>query len=208
MDVHNIIADIVFQIQLGFERAKEVEILKKVSLNNQSFSKVKLCVGTLVYDIYVVPMEDFSILKMKGVLVGDNCKLKLVGWYHGIKEKGGDCCRYKCKEARKGNSGASSSASKADPIRRFGAKVVRPHRLTWFNTQKEAKYAPENRLNERLLVLYFIAIRDKIRELGAGYITNEPERCNLTLVREFYTNWDTSLGERTKVKIRGQVVLS
>ncbi|MCE3050359.1 hypothetical protein HAX54_047051, partial [Datura stramonium] len=46
----------------------------------------------------------------------------------------------------------------------------------------------------------------KIRELGAGYIFNEPERCNLTLVREFYANWDTSFGESTKVKVKGQVV--
>ncbi|MCD7467817.1 hypothetical protein HAX54_005459, partial [Datura stramonium] len=39
---------------------------------------------------------------------------------------------------------------------------------------------------------------DKIRELGVGYIFNEPERYNLTLVRNFYTNWDTSFGESTK----------
>ncbi|MCE3051964.1 hypothetical protein HAX54_051256 [Datura stramonium] len=34
----------------------------------------------------------------------------------------------------------------------------------------------------------------------------EPEECNLTLVREFNANWDTSFGERTKVKIWGPVV--
>ncbi|MCD7463138.1 hypothetical protein HAX54_050028, partial [Datura stramonium] len=39
-----------------------------------------------------------------------------------------------------------------------------------------------------------------------GYIVSEPEECNLTLVREFYANWDTSFKESTKVKIRGQVV--
>ncbi|MCD7471542.1 hypothetical protein HAX54_012035, partial [Datura stramonium] len=83
-------------------------------------------------------------------------------------------------------------------MRRFGAKEVEPHGLTWFNTQKEAKYAPENCIDEGCLALKFPVIRDKIHELGADYIFNEPERCNLTLVREFYTNWETSFEESTK----------
>ncbi|MCD7448019.1 hypothetical protein HAX54_036839, partial [Datura stramonium] len=40
--------------------------------------------------------------------------------------------------------------------------------------------------------------KEKIRELGATYIFNETERCNHTLVRKFYANWDTSFGESTK----------
>ncbi|MCD7463645.1 hypothetical protein HAX54_051059, partial [Datura stramonium] len=44
----------------------------------------------------------------------------------------------------------------------------------------------------------FPAIRKKIRELGASYIFNELERCNLTLVREFYTNWDTIIRKEYK----------
>ncbi|MCE2055168.1 hypothetical protein HAX54_042091, partial [Datura stramonium] len=56
------------------------------------------------------------------------------------------------------------------------------------------------------LALEFPAIQEKIRELGAGYVFNEPERCNLTLVREFYANWDASFEKSTKVNIRGQVV--
>ncbi|MCE2055153.1 hypothetical protein HAX54_042069, partial [Datura stramonium] len=110
------------------------------------------------------------------------------------------------KRTRKGKKGASSSTSKAGPTMRFGAKAVEDHGLTWFNTQKEAKYAPENWIDEVHLELDFPAIRDKIRELGAGYIFNEQERRNLILVREFYTSWDTSFGESTKIKIRGQVV--
>ncbi|MCE3049572.1 hypothetical protein HAX54_045183, partial [Datura stramonium] len=106
------------------------------------------------------------------------------------------------KRARKGKKEASSSTSKAGPARIFRAKVVEPHGLTWFNTQKEAKYAPENWIDEGLLELEFPVIEDKIRKLGAGYVFNELERCNLTLVREFYTNWDTSFRERTKVKSR------
>ncbi|MCD9644700.1 hypothetical protein HAX54_033114, partial [Datura stramonium] len=41
------------------------------------------------------------------------------------------------KRTRKGKKGASSSASKASPPRRFREKVVEPHGITWFNTQKE-----------------------------------------------------------------------
>ncbi|MCD9644630.1 hypothetical protein HAX54_033017, partial [Datura stramonium] len=102
------------------------------------------------------------------------------------------------KRARKGKKGASSSTLKVGPARRFGAKAIEPHGLTWFNTQKEAKYTPKNWIDEGLLTLEFSAIRDKIRELGAGYIFNKPERCNLIFVREFYANWDTSFRQRTK----------
>ncbi|MCD7471835.1 hypothetical protein HAX54_012564 [Datura stramonium] len=45
-----------------------------------------------------------------------------------------------------------------------------------------------------------------MRELGVGYIFNEPERYNLPLAREFYAKYVISFGESTKVKIRGQVV--
>ncbi|MCD7469883.1 hypothetical protein HAX54_009295, partial [Datura stramonium] len=51
-----------------------------------------------------------------------------------------------------------------------------------------------------------LAIRDKIHDFGVGYIIAEPKECNVTLVREFYANWDTSFGESTKVKIKGQLV--
>ncbi|MCE3215390.1 hypothetical protein HAX54_002255, partial [Datura stramonium] len=61
-----------------------------------------------------------------------------------------------------------------------------------------AKYAPENWIDEGCFAFKFPAILDKIHELGVGYIFNDPKRCNLTLVREFYTNWDTSFRESTK----------
>ncbi|MCD7452524.1 hypothetical protein HAX54_017279, partial [Datura stramonium] len=53
-------------------------------------------------------------------------------------------------------------------------------------------------IDEGHLAIEFSAILDKIRELGAGFIFNESERCNFTLAREFYANWDTSFGERNK----------
>ncbi|MCD9640075.1 hypothetical protein HAX54_025105, partial [Datura stramonium] len=42
------------------------------------------------------------------------------------------------KRLRKGPKGASSSVAKAGPARRFRAKAIEPHGLTWFNSQKEA----------------------------------------------------------------------
>ncbi|MCD7472020.1 hypothetical protein HAX54_012846, partial [Datura stramonium] len=65
---------------------------------------------------------------------------------------------------------------------------------------------PENWIDEGHLAQEFPAIRKNIHELGAGYIFNKSKRCNLTLVRKFYANWDTSFKKSIKVKIRGKVV--
>ncbi|MCD9642591.1 hypothetical protein HAX54_029466, partial [Datura stramonium] len=62
----------------------------------------------------------------------------------------------------KAKGGLVSSTSKAGSLRRFGEKAVEPHGLTWFNTQKEVKYAPENWIDEGHFELKFPAIRDKI----------------------------------------------
>ncbi|MCE5165882.1 hypothetical protein HAX54_012838 [Datura stramonium] len=110
------------------------------------------------------------------------------------------------KRLRKGTKGDSSSVAKASPSKRFGAQTLEPHGFTWFNTQKEAKYAPKNWIDEGRIVLEFPTIRDKLYELGVGYIFAELDECNLTLVREFYSNWDTSFGESTEVKITAKSV--
>ncbi|MCD9559155.1 hypothetical protein HAX54_016976 [Datura stramonium] len=65
------------------------------------------------------------------------------------------------KRDTKGKTEASSSTSKAGPARRFGAKAVEPHGLTWFNTQKEAKYALENGIDEGYMALEFPTIWEK-----------------------------------------------
>ncbi|MCD7464874.1 hypothetical protein HAX54_000134, partial [Datura stramonium] len=62
------------------------------------------------------------------------------------------------KRGRPRKTDASSSAPKAGPARRFGAKSVEPHGLAWFNTQKEVKYAPENWIDDGHLALEFLAI--------------------------------------------------
>ncbi|MCD9638150.1 hypothetical protein HAX54_021924 [Datura stramonium] len=104
--------------------------------------------------------------------------------------------------------GASSSIDKASFAKHLGVQVVEPHGLTRFNTQTKAKYAPKHWIDEGHLAQEFPTIRDKLRELGVGYIIAEPQECNLILVREFYANWDTSFGESTKLKIRGRSIVS
>ncbi|MCD7467507.1 hypothetical protein HAX54_004975 [Datura stramonium] len=104
--------------------------------------------------------------------------------YHGTKSKGGDCSREGRKRGRPRKTEDSSLAPKAGPERRFGAKAVETHGLTWYNTQKEAKYVPKNWIDKGHLALEFPAILDNIRELGADYIFNEPKRCNLTFGEE------------------------
>ncbi|MCE0482491.1 hypothetical protein HAX54_041288, partial [Datura stramonium] len=74
------------------------------------------------------------------------------------------------KRLRKGPKGASSSTTKAGPARRFGAKAVEPHGLTWFNSKKEVTYSPKILIDEGRLALEFPTICDKRRELGFGYI--------------------------------------
>ncbi|MCD9639486.1 hypothetical protein HAX54_024057, partial [Datura stramonium] len=66
--------------------------------------------------------------------------------------------------------------------------------------KKEAKYSLENWFDKGHLAPEFPAIRDKVREWGLGYIFAELEECNLTLVREFYDNWDTSYGEKMNLR--------
>ncbi|MCD9560145.1 hypothetical protein HAX54_018626, partial [Datura stramonium] len=61
--------------------------------------------------------------------------------------------------------------------------AVEPHGLTWFNTQMEAKYAPENWIDEGFLALEFPTIRDRICQMGLGFIFADLEDSNLTLVR-------------------------
>ncbi|MCD9640438.1 hypothetical protein HAX54_025742 [Datura stramonium] len=103
------------------------------------------------------------------------------------------------KRGRPRKTDASFSAPKSGSTRRFGATAVEPKGLTLFNTKKEAKYAPKNWIDKGFLALEFPTIRKKIRKLGVGYMFNESERCNLTLVREFYANRDTSFENSTKV---------
>ncbi|MCD9638553.1 hypothetical protein HAX54_022576, partial [Datura stramonium] len=102
------------------------------------------------------------------------------------------------KRGRPRKRDASSSSPKAGPARRFGTKAAEPHGITWFNTKREAKYSLERWIDYGRLALEFPVIRENIQGLGAGYIFNESERCNLILVREFYTNWDTSFENSTK----------
>ncbi|MCD7451598.1 hypothetical protein HAX54_012759 [Datura stramonium] len=104
------------------------------------------------------------------------------------KEKEVETANKSLKQLRKGTKGSSSSTTMATPAMRFGAKVVEPHGLKWFNVQKDAKYSPENWIDDGFLALEFPTICEKVHELGLGYVFVEPEECNLSLVREFYAN--------------------
>ncbi|MCD7463839.1 hypothetical protein HAX54_051517, partial [Datura stramonium] len=56
------------------------------------------------------------------------------------------------------------------------------------------------KIGEGLFVLEFPAIREKIWELGAGYIFNEPERCNLTLKQPYRDIRHTLCGEHSSAR--------
>ncbi|MCD7447527.1 hypothetical protein HAX54_031023 [Datura stramonium] len=73
--------------------------------------------------------------------------------------------------------------------------------------KRRSNFLLENCIDEGRFALEFPTIRDKVRELGLGYIFAEPKESNLTLVRKVYENWDTSFGKSNEVKIWGQIVL-
>ncbi|MCD7452215.1 hypothetical protein HAX54_015675, partial [Datura stramonium] len=64
------------------------------------------------------------------------------------------------KQLRKGIK-VSSSSAKGASTRGFGERVVEPHGLSWFKTQKEVKYAHENWIDEGRLELDFLTIWEK-----------------------------------------------
>ncbi|MCE0481477.1 hypothetical protein HAX54_039252 [Datura stramonium] len=53
-----------------------------------------------------------------------------------------------------------------------------------------------------------MSLLDSTHRRRLSYLFAESEECNLTLVKEFYANWDPSYGERNEVKINGQFLRS
>ncbi|MCD7461117.1 hypothetical protein HAX54_045197 [Datura stramonium] len=104
------------------------------------------------------------------------------------------------KQLRKCTKGPSSSSSKGATARMLRERAVEPHGLSWFNTQKEVKYAPKNWIDKGFLALEFSTIQDKVRELGLGYIFAKTEKCNLTLVRNFMQTRTLIFGRAPKSK--------
>ncbi|MCD9645636.1 hypothetical protein HAX54_034680, partial [Datura stramonium] len=95
--------------------------------------------------------------------------------YNDIKTKEVNVAKKSQKRGRIRKTDASTSAPRVGPTRIFEAREFESHGLTWFNTQKEAKCAPENWVDEGHLALEFPAVSENIRELRAGYIFNELE---------------------------------
>ncbi|MCD9638943.1 hypothetical protein HAX54_023166, partial [Datura stramonium] len=68
----------------------------------------------------------------------------------------------------------------------------------------EAKYYSENWIDEGKLAMEFPTIRDSVFCLGLGFMFSKLSKCNLTLVREFYANWNATHGSSTRVDVKGQ----
>lgn len=93
------------------------------------------------------------------------------------------------------------------PPRRFGKQVVEEHGLDWYNTQLADKYMGDEYVNQQSLQEMFPTIYDGIYNLCLQYIFVDQGECNLTLVREFYANWNTENSQcNSQVVVRGKRV--
>uniref|UniRef100_M1DJE3 Putative plant transposon protein domain-containing protein n=1 Tax=Solanum tuberosum TaxID=4113 RepID=M1DJE3_SOLTU len=101
---------------------------------------------------------------------------------------------------------ASDSSSSQEPFQKFGKKVVERYGHEWFECQKEAKYLGDEYVNEVRLQTQFPVIYNTINALGLRFMFENPGDCNLTLVREFYANWNTETRFNKTVPIRGKDV--
>jgi hypothetical protein len=78
--------------------------------------------------------------------------------------------------------------------------------LDWFESQKEAKYMGDEYVNEGRLQAEFPRIHEMVYNLGLQFIFEDQGECNLTLVREFYANWNTEQSNSNKVEVRGKTI--
>ncbi|MCD9639125.1 hypothetical protein HAX54_023478, partial [Datura stramonium] len=53
-------------------------------------------------------------------------------------------------------------------------------------------------IDEGRPVVEFPTVRDTVHGLGLGFVFSETSECKLTLMQEFYSNWNTTLGHSTK----------
>ncbi|KAG5611167.1 hypothetical protein H5410_022448 [Solanum commersonii] len=108
------------------------------------------------------------------------------------------------KRNRKGEAVGSSSSR--EPFQKFGNKVVERYGHKWFECQKEAKYLGDEHVNEVRLQTLFPVIYHTVNALGLRFMFEDQGDCNLTLVQEFYANWNTETRFNKTVPIRGKDV--
>ncbi|KAH0709064.1 hypothetical protein KY284_010491 [Solanum tuberosum] len=107
------------------------------------------------------------------------------------------------KRSRKGAVAGSSSREPNDlPPQKFGGQAVMQYGKDWYECQQESKYLGDEYIDEGRLRQEFPNILAKINALGLQYVFMDQGEFNLSLVREFYANWNTHRVEINKGFIR------
>uniref|UniRef100_M1DIP7 Putative plant transposon protein domain-containing protein n=1 Tax=Solanum tuberosum TaxID=4113 RepID=M1DIP7_SOLTU len=71
----------------------------------------------------------------------------------------------------------------------YGAKAVTSEGKKWYKSHTEAKYFLDVILDDVHLEREFPHIMCRLQELHMSFIFQDPSECNVSVVREFYSNW-------------------
>ncbi|KAG5576664.1 hypothetical protein H5410_056798, partial [Solanum commersonii] len=103
------------------------------------------------------------------------------------------------KRGRKGEAAESSSrATNNLPPQKFGERALMHYGKDWYVCQQESKYLGDEYVDEGRLQQEFPNIHAQINALGLPYVFMNQGECNLSLVHEFYVNWNTRRVEINK----------
>lgn len=91
------------------------------------------------------------------------------------------------KRPRSGNVPLAPPAPRGQ-ARIYGIKVVAKAGKTWYRKHTESSYFSDVCVDRDNLLWEFPQIVRWIQELQLGFIFQEPDECNLSMVCEFYVN--------------------
>lgn len=108
----------------------------------------------------------------------------------------------------KGKQKASISApletlAKKKPI--FGINSVKYYGKYWFKRIRPTKYMHEMAIDELALKGKHLPIWEASHKMEWEFVFNNPSEANVSLIREFYANWDVR-DEENLVPIRGRFI--
>ncbi|XP_016577508.2 uncharacterized protein LOC107875339 isoform X2 [Capsicum annuum] len=89
--------------------------------------------------------------------------------------------------------------------RRYGTKAVMESGRKWYSQHKESKYSADQFIDRASLMKEYPSMVRRIEALHMNFLFEQPSECNLSLVREFYANWDLR-NKDAEVEVRGRVV--
>ncbi|MCE3215196.1 hypothetical protein HAX54_001227 [Datura stramonium] len=96
------------------------------------------------------------------------------------------------KRSRETQNAPNEDASMPpQPPRFYGLRrVMGQEGKKWFKEHNESKYSHELFVDRISLAFEFPHIIDRLHTLGLNFVFNDPNECNLNMVREFLANWD------------------